>query len=89
MRRDSSVPDPPIIARADGPDAVRELYALGIDEVTAPEVEAAIEMTRAALVHLGATADETVDVAKHDSAPAIRQQPDRAVVIADQATCYR
>lgn len=55
--------DTPIIARADGPEAVRDLYALGIDEVTAPEVEGAIAMTRAALVHLGARTDDNVDVA--------------------------
>ena len=41
-------PDLPIIARADGPEAVRALYALGIQEVTSPEFEAAIEMTRQA-----------------------------------------
>ena len=44
-------PDLPIIARAEGPDAVRALYALGIQEVTSPEFEAAIEMTRQALMH--------------------------------------
>ena len=68
----------PIIARADGPDAVRDLYALGIDEVTAPEVEGAIAMTRAALVHLGARADDYADVAnmirrqRYGSAPTAR-----------------
>ena len=45
-------PDLPIIARADGADAVRALYALGIQEVTSPEFEAAIEMTRQALMLL-------------------------------------
>jgi CPA2 family monovalent cation:H+ antiporter-2 len=43
--------DVPIIARADGPEAVRALYELGIQEVTSPEFEAAIEMTRQALLY--------------------------------------
>jgi CPA2 family monovalent cation:H+ antiporter-2 len=51
-------PDLPIVARADGPDAVRELYALGIEDVTSPEFEAAIEMAREALVRLDVGADE-------------------------------
>jgi CPA2 family monovalent cation:H+ antiporter-2 len=42
-----------IVARADGPEAVRDLYALGIHEVVSPEVEGAIEMTREALAQLG------------------------------------
>ena len=51
-------PELAIIARADGPEAVRALYALGIEDVTSPEFEAAIEMTREALVYLGLPADE-------------------------------
>ena len=51
-------PDLPIVARADSPDAVRDLTALGIEDVTSPEFEAAIEMTREALVHLSLPADE-------------------------------
>jgi CPA2 family monovalent cation:H+ antiporter-2 len=47
-----------IIARADGPDAVRDLYSLGIEDVTSPEFEAAIEMTREALIHLAIPTDE-------------------------------
>jgi hypothetical protein len=35
-----------------------DLYALGIEDVTSPELEAAIEMTREALVHLGLYADD-------------------------------
>jgi monovalent cation:H+ antiporter-2, CPA2 family len=45
-----------IVARAEGPDAVRDLYALGIEDVTSPEFEAAIEMTREALVRLAVPA---------------------------------
>jgi CPA2 family monovalent cation:H+ antiporter-2 len=56
-------PDLPIVARADGPEAVRDLYALGIEEVTSPEFEAAIEMTRQALTHLNVPADEILRVA--------------------------
>jgi K+:H+ antiporter len=52
-----------IVARADGPEAVRDLYALGIEEVTSPEFEAAIEMTRQALTHLNVHADEILQVA--------------------------
>jgi len=51
-------PDITIVARADGPSAVRELYALGVDDVTSPEFEAAIEMTREALVHRSVPDDE-------------------------------
>jgi len=51
-------PELPIVARADGPDAIRELYALGIEDVTSPEFEAAIEMTREALVHLAVPGEE-------------------------------
>lgn len=50
--------DVSIMARADGPQAVRDLYALGIEDVTSPEFEAAIEMTREALVHLLMPSDE-------------------------------
>ena len=56
-------PDLPIIARADGPDAVRALYALGIQEVTSPEFEAAIEMTRQALMHFNVPAHDVLRVA--------------------------
>jgi CPA2 family monovalent cation:H+ antiporter-2 len=44
-------PDLPIVARADGAEAVRGLYDLGVQEVASPEVEAAIEMTRQALLN--------------------------------------
>jgi monovalent cation:H+ antiporter-2, CPA2 family len=56
-------PNLAIVARADGPEAVRDLYALGIEKVTSPEFEAAIEMTREALHHLGVPAGEIGDVA--------------------------
>jgi CPA2 family monovalent cation:H+ antiporter-2 len=53
----------PIIARADSGDAVRALYALGIQEVTSPEFEAAIEMTRQALLHFNVPAHDILHVA--------------------------
>jgi CPA2 family monovalent cation:H+ antiporter-2 len=52
-----------VIARAEGPDAVRELYGLGLEEVTSPEFEAAIEMTRAALGHLNLPASSILEAA--------------------------
>jgi monovalent cation:H+ antiporter-2, CPA2 family len=56
-------PDVPIIARADSSDAVGELYGLGIQEVTSPEFEAAIEMTRQALTYLHVPAHDVLQVA--------------------------
>jgi CPA2 family monovalent cation:H+ antiporter-2 len=56
-------PDLPIIARADGIEAVRALYALGIQEVTSPEFEAAIEMTRQALMYFNVPAHDVLRVA--------------------------
>jgi CPA2 family monovalent cation:H+ antiporter-2 len=53
----------PIIARADGREAVQALYALGIEEVTSPEFEAAIEMTRQALIRCNVPAHEILRVA--------------------------
>jgi CPA2 family monovalent cation:H+ antiporter-2 len=56
-------PDLPIIARADGPEAVRSLYGLGVQEVTSPEFEAAIEMTRQALMYFNVPAQDILQVA--------------------------
>ncbi|MGE5244208.1 MAG: cation:proton antiporter [Betaproteobacteria bacterium] len=56
-------PDLAIVARAEGPQAVQDLYALGIEEVTSPEFEAAIEMTRVALMHLNLAPHEILQVA--------------------------
>lgn len=56
-------PDLPVIARADSSDAVRDLYALGIQEVTSPEFEAAIEMTRQAMLHFNVPAAEVLSMA--------------------------
>jgi CPA2 family monovalent cation:H+ antiporter-2 len=55
--------DLPIIARADSHDAVQALYALGIQEITSPEFEAAIEMTRQALLRFNVPAHEILRVA--------------------------
>ena len=62
-------PELPVIARADSADAVRALYGLGIQEVTSPEFEAAIEMTRQALMYLNVPAHDILQVAsaiRHD-----------------------
>ena len=56
-------PDLPTVARADSPEAVRALYALGIQEVTSPEYEGAIEMTRQALLHFNLPAHDVLGVA--------------------------
>ena len=56
-------PDLPIIARADGTEAIHGLYALGVQEVASPEFEAAIEMTRQALIHLNVPAHDILRVA--------------------------
>lgn len=55
--------DLPIIARAESSDAVRALYGLGIQEVTSPEFEAAIEMTRQALTYFNVPAHDVLQVA--------------------------
>lgn len=55
-------PDLPIIARADGREAVQALYAIGIQEVTSPEFEAAIEMTRQALMYFHVPAHDILQV---------------------------
>jgi CPA2 family monovalent cation:H+ antiporter-2 len=54
--------DLPIIARAESLDAVKALYELGIQEVTSPEFEAAIEMTRQALIRFNLPAHEILQV---------------------------
>jgi CPA2 family monovalent cation:H+ antiporter-2 len=53
----------PIIARAEGSEALRALYELGIQEVTSPEYEAAIEMTRQALLYFHVPPHEVLQVA--------------------------
>ena len=55
-------PDLPIIARAESLDAVKALYDLGIQEVTSPEFEASIEMTRQALLRFNMPAHEILQV---------------------------
>ena len=52
-----------IVARAEGADAVQALYELGVHEVTSPEYEAAIEMTRHALSQLDVPAEDILRVA--------------------------
>ncbi len=54
----------PVVARAESPEAVRALHGFKVDEVTSPEVEAAIEMTRQALMRLHIPADQIQDLAQ-------------------------
>jgi CPA2 family monovalent cation:H+ antiporter-2 len=56
-------PEIPIVARADSTDAVRDLYALGIQEVTSPELEAAIEMAQQALLNFHMPAHDVLGMA--------------------------
>jgi hypothetical protein len=51
------------VARAASSEAIQGLYALGVQEVASPEFEAAIEMTRQALVHLNVPAYDILRVA--------------------------
>ncbi|HEY6211918.1 MAG TPA: cation:proton antiporter [Vicinamibacterales bacterium] len=51
-------PDLPIIARGGTPEAVRALHALGVQDVTSPEYEGALEMTRDALQRCAVPPDE-------------------------------
>jgi CPA2 family monovalent cation:H+ antiporter-2 len=53
----------PVIARADGPEAVAALYGIGVQEVASPEVEAAIEMTQQALIYFHVPAHDVLRVA--------------------------
>jgi CPA2 family monovalent cation:H+ antiporter-2 len=51
-------PDLAIVARADSREAADALRALGVEEATSPELEAALAMTRSALARLGVDAGE-------------------------------
>jgi len=55
--------DAPIIARAEGAEAVRALLASGVTDVASPQYEAAIEMTRQALARLDVSAHDIQQVA--------------------------
>lgn len=56
-------PELPVLARADGVDAARGLYALGADHVASPEVEAAIAMMREVLMRFDVPPDSIAQVA--------------------------
>lgn len=51
-------PELHVVARAEGWDQMRILHEAGIYEVVQPELEASLEVTRQALVHLGVGATE-------------------------------
>ena len=50
-----------IIARAEAPDIVRGIHALGVASVTSPEFEGALQITQDALAYLGASDAEIRD----------------------------
>lgn len=56
------MPDVAVVARADGFEALAELRELGVEEAIQPELEAGLEMTRQALVHLGMPSHEILHV---------------------------
>jgi CPA2 family monovalent cation:H+ antiporter-2 len=45
-------PEVPVVARAEGVEALAALRTLGVEEAVQPETEAGLEMTRQALLHL-------------------------------------
>jgi monovalent cation:H+ antiporter-2, CPA2 family len=47
-----------ILARAEGMEQMKDLYAKGVDKVIQPEFEAGLEITRQALIHLRLPASE-------------------------------
>lgn len=62
-------PDVRVIGRAEGVEEMRLLYEHGVYGVVQPEFEAALEITRQALLHLNVPAgdiQQTVDAVRHD-----------------------
>lgn len=49
-----------VVVRAESPDAMATFHAMGVSEVVLPELEASLEMTRQALVHLRMSALDIV-----------------------------
>lgn len=58
-------PDLHIVARADSESVLEDLHALGVFEVVIPQLEAGLEITRQALLHLDVDAAE-IDRHTHD-----------------------
>ncbi|MFN2370181.1 MAG: cation:proton antiporter [Candidatus Krumholzibacteriia bacterium] len=58
-------PDLHIVARADSESVLEDLHALGVYEVVIPQLEAGLEITRQALLHLDVDAAE-IDRHTHD-----------------------
>ncbi|HTM05090.1 MAG TPA: cation:proton antiporter [Vicinamibacterales bacterium] len=63
-------PDIAIAARAPDPEGMASLREFGIDDVTSPEIEGAIEMTRLALLRSGAPTERVMQAAEY-----IRRRP--------------
>lgn len=73
-------PDLHIVARANGIEEMQILHQTGIYEVVQPELEAALEITRQALLHLGLTPtkiERFTDMMRHEHyLPMITAHPD-------------
>jgi CPA2 family monovalent cation:H+ antiporter-2 len=72
-------PTIPVIARAEVTEAIGRLRATGITEVVVPSVEASLELTRQALLHLGLAAAEVaghVDRLRSETYGAAAPMPD-------------
>jgi CPA2 family monovalent cation:H+ antiporter-2 len=82
-------PDLHIVARAEGLEPMQALHDLGVFEVVQPEFEAALEITRQALLHLAIPAQEIqqyTDAVRHDLyAPLYAARPDYATLARMQA----
>ena len=62
-------PDLRIVARAEGHDQMVELHEMGVYEVVNPQLEAGLEITRQALVHLAvapADIEHFTDIVRHE-----------------------
>jgi CPA2 family monovalent cation:H+ antiporter-2 len=80
-------PELPIIARAESAEAVVALYALGIQEVASPEIEAAIEMTQQALIYFNVPAHDVLRVAsaiRHERYERAREGGDTGLAMMTQ-----
>jgi CPA2 family monovalent cation:H+ antiporter-2 len=78
-------PDVDVVVRAESPEAMRALHAMGVTEVVQPELEAGVEMTRQALVHLRMSAFDILRLtdrlrADHSAHAADRPDDERAVI---------
>jgi len=72
-------PDLHVVARAENDDILRELRLLGVHQVVQPQMEAGLEVTRQALIHLDVPLSEIhhfVDEARQEYYDPLRQDPE-------------